>query len=99
MGIPVIGSSCGEIPNVIARPDLIFPENNADSLANILERLISDSNFWEEARSYCIKRVQKYYTNESIAHRLINLWQQTLKPQNRQDLNELPQNSTTPVVE
>ena len=29
MGIPVVGSSCGEIPHVIARDDLVFPEGNS----------------------------------------------------------------------
>ena len=75
MGIPVIGSSCGEIPHVIARQDLVFPEENSQALAEILHRLISDVNWREEMGNYGIKRVEQFYSHERIARRLIDRWQ------------------------
>jgi len=75
MGIPVIGSSCGEIPHVIDRDDLVFPEGNPVALAEILKRLICDRNWREEMGNYGIKRVDKYYSHERIAKRLIQQWQ------------------------
>ena len=32
MGVPVVGSSCGEIPNVIGRSDLVFAENDTEAV-------------------------------------------------------------------
>ena len=75
MGIPVIGSNCGEIPNVIAREDLVFPESDSTALAEILKRIICDDSWREEMGNYGIERVKKYYSHERIAQRLIEQWQ------------------------
>ena len=78
MGIPVIGSTCGEIPHVIDRDDLVFPEGNPVALAEILKRVICDRNWREEMGNYGIERVDKYYSHERIARRLIEQWQSVL---------------------
>ncbi len=75
MAIPVIGSSCGEIPHVIACEDLVFPEGNPVALAEILKRAICDRNWREEMGNYGIERVAKYYSHERIAQRLLAQWQ------------------------
>ena len=79
MGIPVIGSTCGEIPNVIGRSDLVFPEGDAAGLAAILERMITEPAWREEIELYCITRVCQHYTHECIAERLIDLWRKILE--------------------
>jgi glycosyltransferase involved in cell wall biosynthesis len=75
MGVPVIGSSSGEIPNVIGRPDLVFPEGDPQKLAAILERMIREPEWNKDAGCYGITRVHQYYTHERIAQRLLSLWQ------------------------
>jgi glycosyltransferase involved in cell wall biosynthesis len=75
MGIPVVGSSCGEIPHVIARDDLVFPEGDPVALAKILNRLIYDRNWREEMGNYGIERVKQNYSHERIAQRLVEQWQ------------------------
>ena len=82
MGIPVIGSSCGEIPNVIACSDLVFPEEDATALAAILERAIRDRDWRHKMGNYGIDRVQKYYSHERIAQRLIALWHKIISNSN-----------------
>lgn len=74
MGIPVIGSTCGEIPNVIGHPELVFPEEDSHELAKILQRMILDSGWRSQMRSFCEERVHQHYTHERIANRLIDLW-------------------------
>ncbi len=83
MGVPVIGSSSGEIPNVIGRPDLVFTEDNAAELAPILEKMIREPQWREEAGSYGMDRVYRHYTHEKIAERLIILWQKLIEPQDK----------------
>jgi glycosyltransferase involved in cell wall biosynthesis len=78
MGIPVVGSSCGEIPNVIGRSDLVFEEDDAMGLAAILERTICDRDWRQEVGQYGLNRVQQLYSHEQIAQRLLNLWQTVL---------------------
>lgn len=41
-GIPVIGSSSGEIPNVLGDAGVIFPEGDAGALARAIEALLND---------------------------------------------------------
>jgi glycosyltransferase involved in cell wall biosynthesis len=79
MGIPVVGSNCGEIPNVIGRADMVFPEEDADSLANILARLIEDIQWRKEVGNYGMERVNQLYTHEQIAQRLVSLWRTILQ--------------------
>ena len=79
MGIPTIGSTCGEIPNVIGRPDLVFPEGDVEGLAAILERMICDPAWREEVGQYGLTRVYQHYTHERIAERLIGLWRRILE--------------------
>jgi glycosyltransferase involved in cell wall biosynthesis len=78
MGIPVVGSSSGEIPNVIGRSDLVFQEEDAEGLAQILERMICSPKWWQEVGQYGLHRVQQHYTHDRIAERLISLWQGVL---------------------
>ena len=75
MGIPVVGSSCGEIPYVIGRDDLVFPEGDSEALAAILQRIICNRNWREEIGNYGIERVEQFYSHERIARRSISQWQ------------------------
>jgi glycosyltransferase involved in cell wall biosynthesis len=72
--IPVVGSACGEIPNVIGRQDLVFPEDDCDALCGILSRLVSDRRFYEGAAAYCFSRVRSMFTHEKIAERCWTAW-------------------------
>jgi len=85
MGLPVIGSSSGEIPNVIGRSDVIFSEGNAEELAAILKRMICEPNWRKELGCYGTERVRQYYTHERIAERLIRLWQAILDSENKRE--------------
>lgn len=78
MGIPVIGSNSGEIPQVIGRADLVFPESDAAGLADILNKIIGDRSWYRRLSQYSIDRVKQYYSHERIARRLLKLWQEML---------------------
>ena len=76
MGIPVVGSTCGEIPYVIGREDLVFPEEDSESLAVILQKAMDEPQWLEQVGQYGLERVDKYYTHQSIASRLTEQWSQ-----------------------
>lgn len=75
MGVPVIGSDSGEIPNVIGRTDLIFHEDDANGLTTLLARMVQDVNWRLEVAQYGTRRVNQLYTHKRIAERLLNLWE------------------------
>lgn len=80
MGVPVIGADSGEIPHVIGREDLVFPEEDVRELAAILKRMIEEPKWRQEAENYGLERVNRLYTHERIAEQLIGLWRTVLPP-------------------
>ncbi len=80
IGIPTVGSTCGEIPNVIDHPELVFKEGNVEELVAILSRLISDEAFRQATGEYCLNRAHQCYTHERIAKRSVALWEKVLQP-------------------
>lgn len=79
VGIPVVGSTCGEIPNVIGRTDLVFPEGDAHALTKILARFIQHRDWWQQMADYSLKRIDRHYSHQRIAERSISLWQSVLE--------------------
>lgn len=66
-GVPVIGSTCGEIPDVIGDAGLIFPEGDARALAEQLRRLMADTKLRRDLARMGRERVLERYTHERIA--------------------------------
>ena len=78
-GIPVIGSTCGAIPEVIGDAGLVFPEGDAEALAGALRRLLSDSALRERLARAGRKRVEQHYSWERVADQTYELFQQVLR--------------------
>jgi len=78
-GIPVIGSTCGAIPEVIGDAGLVFPEGDAEALAGALQRLLSDSALREHLALAGRKRVEQQYSWERVADQTYELFQQVLR--------------------
>lgn len=65
--VPVIGSSSGEIPNVVGNAGLIFQEGNEEDLKGKLSALIENSNLRHELARKGFERAASLFTWESIA--------------------------------
>jgi glycosyltransferase involved in cell wall biosynthesis len=66
-GIPVIGSTCGEIPNVIADAGLVFKEDSVEGLRLGIERLFSNENLIKNLAERGKARVRKVFSLEVVA--------------------------------
>jgi glycosyltransferase involved in cell wall biosynthesis len=66
-GVPVVGSDCGEIPNVIGDAGLVFPEGNAEALRACLTRLMRDPDLWSDLARRGRERVLNHFTQKRIA--------------------------------
>ena len=66
-GTPVIGSTCGEIPNVVGDAGLIFAEGDAAALRAQLERLMRDPDLRRDLAARGRARVLQRYTQKHIA--------------------------------
>ncbi|MEO1761723.1 MAG: hormogonium polysaccharide biosynthesis glycosyltransferase HpsO [Cyanobacteria bacterium J06629_18] len=74
--VPVIGSDSGEIPHVIGDAGLIFPEGNAEELANRLEQLIDNPDFTENIAQMGYAKAMAQYTNIALAKQQLEFYQE-----------------------
>jgi glycosyltransferase involved in cell wall biosynthesis len=79
LGIPVVGSSSGEIPNVIGDAGLIFPESDTSVLARHLELLLKNPAERERLAAAGKKRVAKHFTHEIIAREQARIYDWMLR--------------------
>ena len=73
-GVPVIGSSCGEIPHVIGDTGFVFQENDLFALEEALMLLYSDISLRSELAQKGRKRVLTHFTQASVASRTVDLY-------------------------
>ncbi len=72
--LPVIGSDCGEIPNVIGDAGLIFHENDADALRARLEMLRCDPVSQAELGKRGWEHVLRHYAQDQIAEQTYQVY-------------------------
>ena len=80
--IPVIGSTCGAIPEVIADAGLVFAENDSKALAEQLRRVMQDENLRRRLARAGRKRVEKHYTWEKVAEKIFAAYTDVLPREN-----------------
>ena len=78
-GLPVIGSTCGAIPEVIADAGLIVPEGDSAALAAALRRVLLDCALREELTRAGRRRVMQHYSWERVADKMHELFWQVLR--------------------
>lgn len=78
-GVPVIGSTCGAIPEVIGEAGLVFQEGDAKALASAIRRLISDKQLRQHLAGMGRIRVEQHYSWEQVAHLTYELFNQVLR--------------------
>jgi glycosyltransferase involved in cell wall biosynthesis len=78
-GVPVIGSTCGAIPEVIGDAGLVFPEGDADALADALRRMLFDGALRARLALSGRERVEQHYSWERVADKTYELFRQVLK--------------------
>jgi glycosyltransferase involved in cell wall biosynthesis len=77
-GVPVIGSTCGAIPEVIGDAGLVFAEGDADALAGALQRIFSDGSLRESLVVAGLEQVKRY-SWQRVAEKTYDLFRQVLK--------------------
>lgn len=68
-GTIAVGSRTGAIPEVIGANHLLFAEDDANALAEILVRVAADANFRQTCRILAWLRARKYFDVQVVAER------------------------------
>lgn len=85
-GIPVIGSTCGAIPEVIGDAGLVFTEGDPDELAQALRRMLSNEGLRERLVVAGHEQV-KQYSWDRVADKTYELYRQVLRAKEMKSLN------------
>lgn len=75
-GIPVIGSACGAIPNVVGAGGWIIPERSPEKLADLLDLIASDRDVLRGKGQLAQRNVSTRFTYEVVADDLAAAWTQ-----------------------
>ena len=76
--IPVIGSTCGAIPEVVSDAGLIFEEEDSTSLAKQLRKVITNRDLREKLAIAGRERVEENYTWDRVAEKIYSLYENVL---------------------
>jgi glycosyltransferase involved in cell wall biosynthesis len=80
-GVPVIGSTCGEIPQVIGDAGLIFPEDDVAALRDALLRLQRNDELRRDLAARGRARVLAHYTQSQVAAATVAVYRQIASAQ------------------
>jgi L-malate glycosyltransferase len=73
-GVPVIGSDCGAIPEVIGDAGLVFPERDFVALACVIQRLLTDADLRRRLISLGLERSRGYLSFDALCVRLLQMY-------------------------
>jgi glycosyltransferase involved in cell wall biosynthesis len=82
-GVPVVGSTCGEIPNVIGQAGIIFPEGDALALRDRLRAVQGDVSLRRDLAQRGRQRVLACFTQEQVARQTYEVYCAVLRPTGR----------------
>ena len=77
-GVPVLGSTCGEIPQVVGEAGLIFPEDDATALRERLVRLMRDADLWADLSRRGRERVLAHFTQAHVAAQTVAVYRELM---------------------
>ena len=77
-GVPVVGSTCGAIPEVVGDAGLIFPENDSEALGNALLKMLKDADLRRKFSNAGRLRVEQNFTWNIVAEKIFALYCQVL---------------------
>ncbi|MBI4790943.1 MAG: glycosyltransferase family 4 protein [Chloroflexi bacterium] len=81
--VPVIGSDCGEIPNVVGDAGLLVPEGDASALRAQIESLCSNPERRATLGARGRARVLKHFTQEQVAAETYEVYRHILVEETR----------------
>jgi len=79
-GVPVLGSTCGAIPEVIGDAGLVVPEGDAEALAAAIRQLLASGDLRRQFARAGRERVERHYSWERVATQMYELFRDVVRP-------------------
>jgi glycosyltransferase involved in cell wall biosynthesis len=77
--VPVIGSTCGSIPEIVGEGGVVFPERDAGELRTTLESLATDRSALQGLSQRARQRVLEHFSWERVAPRILKIYLELLE--------------------
>lgn len=77
-GVPVIGSTSGEIPRVIGDAGILVPEGDVNALAAALQNVYDDADLRSQLSARGRQRVLNQFTHRRIAEKTLKAYREAL---------------------
>lgn len=77
-GVPVVGSTCGELASVIGDAGLIFPEGDVAALTSSLQQLADNPGLRAALGAHGRARAIEHFTHERIARETVEVYRNIL---------------------
>lgn len=74
-GVPVVGSTCGSIPEVIGDGGLVFTEGSVIELAKVLESLAVNRNLLKQLSIKARQRVLDHFSWETVSQKIFDIFE------------------------
>jgi glycosyltransferase involved in cell wall biosynthesis len=74
--VPVVGSDSGEIPHVIKDAGLVFPEGQAEELADRLQQLLTQPELRTKLGKRGYQLAMERYTNRALAQQTLDFYRE-----------------------
>ena len=77
-GRPAVEPATGSFPEIVGEAGLLYTPNNSDALAEALERLLTDSQLYDQAVDKAMELSATRYNEQALADQLLALYKQHL---------------------
>lgn len=74
-GRPAVEPATGSFPEIIGNAGVTYSPNNSDALADAIEKLLTDTELYEQCRKNALKMSQTQYSDDVMAKRLAKVYE------------------------
>lgn len=76
-GLPVVASDVEGVRQIVEGAGILFPHGDYEKLADIVKRLLSDAEYYEQVKRRCLERCERY-SIKSMVESYINVYKEIL---------------------
>lgn len=76
-GLPVVASDVEGLKQIVEGAGILFPHGDYEKLADIVKKLLSDAEYYEQVKRKCLERCERY-SIKSMVESYINVYKEIL---------------------
>ena len=78
-GLPVVGTDCGAIPEILKNTGIVIPQNSLLSLVKALEELTSSEMLRRKLGTIARERATKSFNSDNFAKKILSIYEKSFR--------------------